>query len=127
MLAVQETHKKTQFHTVEAVADGGRGSAKTPTRTVRVTHQQGLHLRPCSAIVNTVSQHRANVMVQRGNQAVDAASILGLLSLAAPQGAELILSATGAEAEEALQAVVGLIVNGCEGADGHGAHPRLPR
>ena len=69
---------------------------------------EGLHLRPCSAIVNTVSRHLAKVMIQKGSQVADAASILDLLSLAATQGTELVLSATGAEAEEALEAVAGL-------------------
>ena len=82
------------------------------SRTVLVTNQHGLHARPCLAIVKTVARYQANVTVRKGSQSVDAASILELLSLAAAPGAELILSAAGAEAEEALQAVAGL----CSGA-----------
>jgi phosphotransferase system HPr (HPr) family protein len=78
------------------------------SQTLRVTHQHGLHLRPCSAIVTAVGRHLAKVRIQKGSQFADAASILDLLSLAATQGTELVLTATGPEAEEALQAVVGL-------------------
>lgn len=78
------------------------------TRTVTVSNEDGLHTRPCVAIVKTVSKHRAKVTVQKGTQFVDARSVIDLLSLAAPQGTELVLSATGADAEEALAAVVGL-------------------
>ena len=82
--------------------------AETSARTVLVHDQHGLHLRPCSSIVNVVKRHRAQVTVQKGGQAVNAASILGLLSLAAAQGAELIVSATGPDAEAALEAVARL-------------------
>ena len=81
---------------------------KTVTRTLTVTNQHGLHLRRCSAIVALVGRHLAKVMIQKGSQFANAASIFDLLSLAATEGTELVLSATGPEAEEALEAVVGL-------------------
>ena len=85
-----------------------RNGPKIVTRTLRVTHQHGLHLRPCSAIVAAVGRHLAKVMIQKGSQIANAASIFDLLTLAATQGTELVLTATGAEAEEALAAVVDL-------------------
>jgi len=48
------------------------------------------------------------VVVHKGNRSTNAASIFGLLSLAANSGTELVLSATGADAEEALDAVASL-------------------
>lgn len=92
----------------------GRRLVETSTRTVRVTHQNGLHLRPCSAIVNAVNRHRARVIVQIGNQSANAASIFDLLSLAAAHGTELVLSATGADAEEAVETVAGVFASGVE-------------
>jgi phosphocarrier protein HPr len=89
-------------------ADAHRNGPKSVTRTLTVTHQHGLHLRPCSAIVTAVGRHLAKVVIQKGSQFADAASILDLLSLAATQGTELVLTATGPEAEEALESVVGL-------------------
>ena len=78
-------------------------------RVVHVTQPEGLHLRTCSAIVSAVGHHRAEVTVQKGSQSVSADSILGLLSLAAVAGMELVLSATGAEAQAALNAVAGVL------------------
>jgi phosphotransferase system HPr (HPr) family protein len=92
---------------------------KAITRTLTVTHQLGLHLRPCSAIVLTVGRHLAKVTIQKGSQLADAASILDLLMLAAPQGTELVLSATGPEAEKALEAVAGLFDSKIDLADCH--------
>ena len=87
------------------------GLVETATRTVRIAHQNGLHLRPCSAIVDAVNRHRAKVIVQYGNQSANAASILDLLSLGAASGTELVLSATGAEAEAALESVADLFAS----------------
>ena len=89
-------------------AGAPRNGPKAITRTLTVTHQHGLHLRPCSAIVAAVGRHLAKVMIQKGSQIANAASIFDLLTLAATQGTELVLTATGPEAEEALKAVVGL-------------------
>ena len=46
--------------------------------------------------------------IQNGTQFANAGSVMDLLLLAATQGTKLVLSATGPEAEEALEAVVGL-------------------
>jgi phosphocarrier protein HPr len=83
-------------------------------RTVLVTNPQGLHLRACAEIVKTVERYRARVTVRKGEQAENAASVLGLLSLAAECGTKLALFATGPEAEEALQAICELFGDGNE-------------
>ena len=83
-------------------------SAKTHTRAVTVTNRHGLHARPAVVIVKTVRKYDAQVTIQRKAQRVDAASILDLLSLGATQGTELLLSASGRQAEEVLDALVRL-------------------
>lgn len=83
--------------------------AETATRTVLVTNRHGLHLRVCSAIVKTVGKYRAKVTIRKESQTVDAASMFDLLLLAASRGTELVLFACGSEAEEALEAVAGLL------------------
>jgi len=83
-------------------------STETPTRTVTVTNRHGLHARPALVIVKTVQKYDAQVTIHKGNQIVDAASILDLLSLGAAQGTELVLSAEGRQAEEVLDDLVHL-------------------
>ena len=80
-------------------------SSDVATRTVVVSNSHGLHIRPCSAIVSTVGRHDAKVTVRKGDQTVEATSVLALMSLAAGQGTELVLSATGPQAEEVLEAL----------------------
>ncbi len=83
-------------------------SAETPTRSVTVTNRHGLHARPAVVIVKTVRKYDAQVRIHKGNQVVDAASILDLLSLGATQGTKLVLSATGRQAEEVIKALARL-------------------
>ena len=75
------------------------------TRAVVVTDPAGLHLRRCLAVVHTVQRHQARVTIGTIDRVADAASILGLMSLAAPCGTEVILSATGPTANDAVEAV----------------------
>lgn len=81
------------------------------TRKVTVTHSPGLHARPCLAIVNTVRRFRSEVRIRNGDRDADAGEILHVMSLGVPQGAEIELSARGPDAEEVLDALVGLFSN----------------
>jgi len=83
-------------------------ASETCTRTVTVTNRHGLHARPSLIIVKTVRKYDSRVTIRRGNQIVDAASILELMSLGAGQGTELVLSASGPQAKEVLDALVHL-------------------
>lgn len=80
--------------------------------TIVVTNPQGLHVRPCLAIINTVRQFKAVVKIRNGKQAADATSMLQLMTLAAAQGTELVVSAKGPEAEKALAALTELFATG---------------
>jgi phosphotransferase system HPr (HPr) family protein len=85
------------------------GSDRTPhaglTRRVVLSDPDGLHLRRCLAVVNALRRHQAQVTIRTRDRAEDAASMLGLMSLAASQGTEFTLSASGPMAEQALEAV----------------------
>jgi phosphotransferase system HPr (HPr) family protein len=75
------------------------------TRHVVVLNPAGLHARPSLAVVQTVRRFQSKVEVQTSRQTVDAGDILQLLGLGAIQGTELTLSATGPDAEQALDAL----------------------
>lgn len=80
-------------------------------RTVVVADRDGLHLRTCLAVVAALRGHQAHVTIRTNGRVEDATSILGLISLAASPGTELVLSATGPTAEEALDAVAMVLTN----------------
>ncbi|MGA2253116.1 MAG: HPr family phosphocarrier protein [Thermoguttaceae bacterium] len=80
-------------------------STETFTRVVTVTNPHGLHARPANAIVKTVRKYDAQVTIHKGGQIADATSIFDLMSLGATQGTELLLSAKGRQAEDAIEAL----------------------
>lgn len=83
-----------------------------PQRSVRIINARGLHARPAAKIVKLAAGFDAEVMVSNEETRVSAASIMGLLLLAAAPGTDLQLTAEGRQAEEALDAVAALIATG---------------
>jgi phosphotransferase system HPr (HPr) family protein len=81
------------------------------TRKVVVLNPAGLHARPSLAVVQTVRRCQSKVEVRTPRQSVDAGDILQLLGLGAAQGTELVLSASGPDAEEVLNQLVDLFAN----------------
>jgi phosphotransferase system HPr (HPr) family protein len=74
-------------------------------RTVLVTNPAGLHARPSAAIAQAVRRFQSKVLIRSGRETIDAGSILEIMTLGATQGAELLLTAKGPDAELALDAV----------------------
>ena len=62
-------------------------------RTVHVVNEQGLHARPCHAVVAMALEYLAELSVCHGEYQVNGKSILSLMTLNAPQGTELLLVA----------------------------------
>ncbi len=76
---------------------------------VTIVNKLGLHARAASRLVNCASGFAAEIHVVKGTRAVNAKSIMGVLTLAAGLGSELEIQAHGPDEEQALQAVVTLI------------------
>lgn len=78
-------------------------------RQVVVTNPQGLHARPADMFVKVAQQFPCLVEVVKGNERVDGKSILDILTLAAVEGTTLSIEATGDNAQQAVEALVGLV------------------
>ncbi|HEY7310654.1 MAG TPA: HPr family phosphocarrier protein [Gemmataceae bacterium] len=76
---------------------------------VVISNPQGFHMRPMAAFAQLASRFESSVKVSREGQSVNGKSILDLMLLAAAQGTELTVEVTGADAEAALDALVGLL------------------
>lgn len=79
--------------------------------TVVITNKVGLHARPATRFVQEAARFQAQIQVQYGEKNANAKSILAVLKLGASQGATLLIRADGADAVEAVQALVSLIEN----------------
>jgi len=86
-------------------------------RNAVVNHSLGIHLRPANLIVGLAKKYQSKVEVIRDNQRVDGKSILDLLTLAATQGCEVQIEATGPDAEQAVAALAELIASDFEDND----------
>lgn len=77
-----------------------------------IKNDRGLHTRPSTELVRCASHYRAKVSLIHRKMKVNAKSLLGVLMLAASKGAKIKVEAEGADAEEALAAIIALAAKG---------------
>jgi phosphocarrier protein HPr len=80
-------------------------------REVPITNKRGLHARASAKFVQMAERFKADITVTRNNETVGGSSIMGLMMLAAGPGTSVIVSATGPEAREAVDALTALITD----------------
>jgi phosphocarrier protein len=76
-----------------------------------VKNKLGLHARPAALFVQTTNRYKASVKVHKGDQVVDGKSIMGLMMLAAEEGAQVKVVADGVDEQDVLQALEQLFLN----------------
>jgi phosphocarrier protein len=81
-------------------------------RQAEIVNKYGLHARPAMQFVETANRYSSGVEVSNGALTVDAKSIMSVMRLAATKGTTLTIAADGADAEEAVAELVGLIESG---------------
>ncbi|MBS3970215.1 MAG: HPr family phosphocarrier protein [Clostridia bacterium] len=79
------------------------------TQKIVVANQTGLHARPASLFVKTANKFSSKITLHKQDKAVDAKSIIGLLSLGVSKGTEIIITAEGEDEQLAVEALVVLI------------------
>ncbi len=81
-------------------------------KKVKIQNDLGLHLRAAGALVQVASRFQAEIRLKRGATEANAKSIMSVLSLAAGKGVELVLSAEGDDAKDAVDKLAKLIEAG---------------
>ena len=81
---------------------------------VRVTirNRAGLHTRPAATLVKTAARFQAEFFILKDSLEINGKSIIGVMTLAAEQGAQLLLRFEGPDENEAAATVVGLFERG---------------
>lgn len=74
-----------------------------------IRNQLGMHARSCSMFAKTASRFKSEVMVSRDGVEVNGKSILGVMMLAAEQGATILVKAVGDDEADALTALKELV------------------
>lgn len=75
-------------------------------RNIEVTNKLGLHARAAARLVNEAAGFESEIKLCRDDQEVDAKSIMGIMMLAASQGACLEIRVDGADEQAAMEAIV---------------------
>ena len=79
------------------------------SRTVQICNVRGLHARASAKFVTMASGLAAQVHVEKDGSSVVGTSIMGLMMLGAALGDEIVISASGDGAKQAVQALAELV------------------
>lgn len=82
-----------------------------PRRRLLIRNEKGLHARASARFVETVERFDAAARVARDGMEVSGDSIMGLMMLAAAQGAAIDVETEGPEAEPLLAALDDLVAD----------------
>lgn len=75
-------------------------------RTVRIKNKAGLHTRPAATIVKMAAKYKCDFFISRNGMNINGKSIIGVMTLAAEEGAELTLTFDGEDEESAAEEIV---------------------
>ncbi|AVA19727.1 HPr family phosphocarrier protein [Rhizobium sp. LEGMi198b] len=81
------------------------------SRELLIINKRGLHARASAKFVQTVEAYDATITVSRDGTTVGGNSIMGLMMLAASPGCSVLVTASGTQAAEALDALDRLVAD----------------
>ncbi len=81
-------------------------------KTATIINKLGLHARPSAQLVTTAGKFKSEVFFTKEGLRVNGKSIMGVMMLAAEQGAELIVEVDGPDEQEAMEAILKVIEGG---------------
>lgn len=82
---------------------------------LEIRNEHGLHARPAALFVQTASRFQARITLEnldRPGKAIDAKSIMSVLTAGVHAGGRIALAAEGADAAQAIAALTALIESG---------------
>ncbi|ASU79400.1 HPr family phosphocarrier protein [Actinopolyspora erythraea] len=88
-----------------------------PERHVTVASKVGLHARPAALLAKEAAAQSVKITIRKQEtEPVEAASILGLMTLGAAYGDEVVLAADGEGADDALDRIAELVGSELDGS-----------
>lgn len=80
-------------------------------KTTIIKNRAGIHARPAALIVQTAGKFASKLSLQKGDDRINAKSIMGIITLGAGYGTEIKIIAEGNDEEAAAEAIERLFVN----------------
>ena len=75
---------------------------------VTIINRAGIHARPAAVLVQAAKDFKANIYLEKGQDRINAKSIMGILTLAATYGTKLKLIAEGEDEQAAVETLARL-------------------
>jgi len=80
--------------------------------TVKIVNKAGLHTRPAATIVKLAAKYDSDFFIYKDGLSINGKSIIGVMTLAAEKGSELLLKFDGVDEDEASNQIVGYFERG---------------
>ncbi len=81
------------------------------TASTQIVNKLGMHARASAKFVSLAAHYKSDVTLGRNGQHANGKSIMGIMMLAAGKGSQVELSVNGEDEDQALEALLALIVN----------------
>ena len=78
---------------------------------LELINRYGMHVRPAGALAKLCQRFKCDITIEKEGHAVSGKSVLGLMTLEAPCGTKLVVTADGDDAEDAVEAIRELFEN----------------
>jgi phosphocarrier protein HPr len=75
-------------------------------RKVEIINNAGLHTRPAATIVKIAAKFKSEFYINKDGMQINGKSIIGVMTLAAEKGSELLLTFDGEDEQEASEAII---------------------
>ena len=80
-------------------------------KEITIINKLGLHARAAAKLVQTAAAFSSDIYINHKGKKVSAKSIMGIMMLAASKGTKVEVIASGADEEEAINAIESLILD----------------
>lgn len=84
---------------------------ETLVRKFKVINEYGIHARPAALIVKAAGKYECEIFIEKDGNTVSCKSIMGLMTIEGYPGSTMKVSATGSDAQDALDELEELFVN----------------
>ena len=81
---------------------------------ITISNRAGIHARPAAVLVQSAKDYKSNIYFEKGNDRINAKSIMGILTLGAAYGTELKIIAEGEDEKQAVESMVRLFESNFE-------------
>jgi phosphocarrier protein len=75
-------------------------------KVVKIVNKAGLHTRPAATIVKLASKYKCEFYISKNGLNINGKSIIGVMTLAAEMGSQLILTFDGEDEEAAAKEII---------------------